>query len=190
METDKKLLRQEMRCIRNSLTKEEIAVKSQRIFKKICSNNVYKESEYIFSYVSFRNEVDTTWFHEKVFEDNKVLLLPKVLTKEKMEFYKVSDLDDLECSPMGIFEPKDTCKLFKIDQTPGLMILPGLAYDFSGARLGYGGGYYDRYLEEIQHNGDSFYISLLQNLFRIEFSKKIFNGFISFNDKKNDVRPI
>ena len=155
METNKKILRQTMRELRNQLSEENVLFKSQKIFEQIVISSIYQKSKYIFSYMSFRNEVDTTWFHHKVLEDGKVLLLPKVITKERMEFYTIRNLSHLNKSSLGILEPNDRCELFPIEKNyirDALMILPGLAYDLNGGRLGYGGGYYDRYIEKL--NGE------------------------------------
>lgn len=157
METDKNRLRQEMRKRRNRLSEQEVLHKSQKIFNIITENSCYKKADYIFSYMSFRNEVDTEKFHRKVLEDGKILLLPRVLSKEVMEFYQINDMSRLKKSSMGILEPDETCELYvhnkhflenDFNSTLHFMILPGLAYDHSFGRLGYGGGYYDRYLEK------------------------------------------
>ena len=155
METNKKILRRTMRELRNQLSDEDVLKKSQKIFEQIVKSSIYQNSQYIFSYMSFRNEVDTAWFHHKVLEDGKVLLLPKVLTKERMEFYKIKNLSYLNKSAMGILEPNDLCELYQTEKNyikDALMILPGLAFDLYGGRLGYGGGYYDRYIEKL--NGE------------------------------------
>lgn len=148
METNKKALRQEMTSLRNQLSPEVVQIKSQKIFDRICEDKLYKNVDCIFSYVSFRNEVDTKAFHRRVLKDHKILALPKVLSKETMGFYHVRDLSQLKKGYMGILEPDETCGFVSpIDKT-SLMIVPGLAFDRNLGRLGYGGGYYDRYFEK------------------------------------------
>ena len=141
-----------MRELRNQLSDEDVLEKSRKIFEQIVKSSIYQNSQYIFSYMSLRNEVDTAWFHHKVLEDGKVLLLPKVITKERMEFYEIGNLSYLNKSSMGILEPNDLCELYQTEGNyikDALMILPGLAFDLDGGRLGYGGGYYDRYIEKL-----------------------------------------
>lgn len=148
MEINKKEMRQAQMHIRNNLSKQEIQEKSRKIFEKICNHPIYQNSVYIFSYMSFRSEVDTVWLHKKVFEDNKRLVLPKVLTKDQMEFYEIYEMRQLRISRMGILEPDDSCPRIQEVSDRTLMIVPGLAFDRHFGRLGYGGGYYDRYLDK------------------------------------------
>lgn len=165
METNKKDLRQNMRQIRNRLSALEIQNKSQKIFSQIYEHPMYKNSVCVFSYASFRNEVDTTDFNKRVLADGKLLALPKVLTKETMEFYIVTDLQELVPGYMGLLEPNEKFQkispetVFSIirknnteesSENSILMILPGLAYDRNLYRIGYGGGYYDRYLNRYE----------------------------------------
>ena len=134
MEIDKNRLRQEMRKLRNQLSEQDVFHKSQKIFNKIIESSCYKKADYIFSYMSFRNEVDTENFHRKVLEDGKILLLPKVLSKEVMEFYQINDMSKLTKGSMGILEPDRTCELYvhnkhfrenDFDYILHFMILPG-----------------------------------------------------------------
>lgn len=148
MEINKKEMRRVQMHIRNSLSPYEIQEKSHKIFEKICNHPIYQNSECIFSYMNFRSEVDTSWLHNNAFSDKKRLVLPKVLTKDKMEFYEVCDMSQLKKSRMGILEPSDSCLQIKEVNDRTLMIVPGLAFDHHFGRLGYGGGYYDRYLEK------------------------------------------
>ena len=155
METDKKILRQHMRQLRDQLSEEDVSLKSRKIFEKIINHTFYEKAEFIFSYMSFRNEVDTSGFHKKALKDGKTLLLPRVLSRDRMEFYKISDSIHLKKNSMGIMEPDDSCELYihenqscDRNKANALMLLPGLAYDHTFGRLGYGGGYYDRYLEK------------------------------------------
>lgn len=148
MEINKSQLRRQMISLRNKLSDDEIHEKSKQIFEKICRHSMYKESNYVFSYMSFRNEVDTMEFHSRIFKDHKILLLPKVLSKEVMEFYKVTAMDHMIRSKMGILEPDDSCELYDDFQDKCLMIVPGVGFSKDFKRLGYGGGYYDRYLEK------------------------------------------
>ena len=78
--------------------------------------------------------------------DGKKVYAPKVLSKTDMEFYCLSDVDDLVSGYMGIMEPSDSCE--KANTRNGLFIMPGLAFDYDFHRIGYGGGFYDRYLSE------------------------------------------
>ena len=152
MAINKSELRKMMRLIRHQIESSEIQSNSKRIFDRILNHPIYKESACIFSYASFRNEVDTLEFHKKVLDDDKILALPKVLSKEQMEFFKITDLNQLVKSSMGIFEPDERCEIITPSDIPSLMILPGLAYDSNFNRLGYGGGYYDRYLMKYPEN--------------------------------------
>ncbi|MDD3222257.1 MAG: 5-formyltetrahydrofolate cyclo-ligase [Clostridia bacterium] len=141
----KKQLRKQMSALRNQLTPEAVQDKSREIFHRLTELRVYKEAEVIYSYGSFRSEVFTWDFNRKVLEDGKTLLLPKVISREDMVFYKVENMKDLTEGTMGIMEPGEKCRPVSDRNSDGLMILPGLAFDKKGGRLGYGGGYYDRY---------------------------------------------
>ena len=148
--TEKKRLRQEMKKRRSSLGAASRLEKEGRIRENLCRLPEFSEAEYVFSYVSYRSEVDTRVLLEYCLEKGKQVFVPKVLDKEKMAFYAIRSLSQLEKGPMGIWEPKAACPPYRSEDCPGqkIMLLPGLAFDKKGGRLGYGGGYYDRYLAD------------------------------------------
>jgi 5-formyltetrahydrofolate cyclo-ligase len=99
----------------------------------------------VYCYVSFQREAGTWRFMESLLRQGKCVAVPKVVGKE-LEFYAISGKADLEEGIMGIMEPKPSC--LKIHDPEAPVIVPGLAFDKSGNRLGYGGGYYDRLFEK------------------------------------------
>lgn len=146
MEIKKQYLRREMSDRRNRMTPEARQARSREIFKKLTELDIYKDAGIIYSYGSFRSEVYTWDFNRRVLTDKKILALPKVISGTEMEFYKVCQMDELVKGYMGIMEPGRRCPVITPSEGTDLMILPGLAFDKALSRMGYGGGYYDRYL--------------------------------------------
>ncbi len=146
---EKKALRKEMSCRRDKMKPEDIREASRTIFERLRTQNFYRQAAVVFSYASFRSEVDTWSFNRQVLADGKILALPKVLGKEKMEFYQIKSMDRLVPGYMGIPEPGSECPPIspvRPESRRGMILVPGLAFDTDFYRLGYGGGYYDRYL--------------------------------------------
>jgi 5-formyltetrahydrofolate cyclo-ligase len=118
------------------------------IFQKIISSDIYKISRNIFIYVSFGMETDTHDIIEYSLKQGKSIYVPKVISrKEGMIALKISNLFDLKPNKIGILEPKlsmQSLSFLDID----LSIIPGVAFDIKGNRIGYGGGFYDRFLEK------------------------------------------
>ncbi len=112
----------------------------------------FKESDMLFTYLSFGSEVDTTAIINKAFEMNKQVYIPKVEDND-MNFYLIPSLDGLIKSKFGVLEPDSSIHQRYVSSLSGnnlsakkLMLIPGLAFDKSGNRVGYGAGYYDRFL--------------------------------------------
>ena len=131
---------------RHELSDEDIEMQSGLIIDRLKKSDIYKTSENVFLYMSYNREVDTYMLLSQCFMDGKKVYAPKVLSKTQMEFYCLSDENDLVSGYMGIMEPSDVCDKAKIRD--GLFIMPGLAFDYDFHRIGYGGGFYDRYLSE------------------------------------------
>lgn len=147
--TGKKRFRTEALAVRDSLTPEQRKDYSCRIMKNLLSLPCYQEADAILTYISFRSEVDTFPLLEQAFADGKAVFAPKVLGKE-MAFYRIFSRDDLTAGYQGIPEPAGG-QLFDIwinDRMSQrvLICIPGAAFDRSCHRIGYGGGFYDRYL--------------------------------------------
>ena len=143
MET-KQEFRREVSKRRKALETERAVKMSEEITKKVISLKEYKESSLIFVYIDYNNEVQTGMIMEKAWKDGKQVAAPKVNGKE-MDFYLLNSKDDLESGYMGIMEPKEGLK--KTDAKSGMMVMPGVAFDRELHRVGYGGGFYDRFLE-------------------------------------------
>ena len=105
----------------------------------------FQKARRIFCYASLPGEVDTFYLMKEVLVADKILALPKV-HGQCMIFYRVDDLDSLQRGYMGIREPSDSAEVVSPGQGD-LMIMPGLAFDRQKHRIGYGGGFYDKYLE-------------------------------------------
>lgn len=102
----------------------------------------------VLSYAAFRSEFDTRAFNEQVLASGRTLLLPRVdRTIRQLRLYVVTSLtDDVVPGVWGILEPDPArCREASIDQA-GFVLIPGVAFDARGGRLGYGGGFYDRLL--------------------------------------------
>ncbi|MBR1873904.1 MAG: 5-formyltetrahydrofolate cyclo-ligase [Eubacterium sp.] len=151
---DKAKLRKRMLSIRDELTDDIRAENSELIRKKLVGSSIYKNAEIVLSYASYRSEVDTWAINKQILADNKKLYLPKTYVKEKrLRFIRVSDMDELKPGALGIMEPDGEGEGIDPKMTGAgavLMIMPGVAFDNNGARLGYGGGFYDRYLSEYE----------------------------------------
>lgn len=147
MET-KSEFRKKILNIRNNMSQEDAANKSSVIMNKLIAMDEYKNSNRIFVYMSFRNEVDTTELIKKMFCDNKRVVIPYTDTKNTLlipcEIRSMEE--DLTLSPFGYYEPVYE-KLQPVEPKElDLIIVPGVVFDRSLNRIGFGKGYYDRIL--------------------------------------------
>ncbi|MDO5381843.1 MAG: 5-formyltetrahydrofolate cyclo-ligase [Eubacteriales bacterium] len=133
---------------KSQLSEGYIVDNSKAVFDNIFNSLEYKENCEILTYVSYNQEVDTKKFILRCIEDGKNVYVPKVIKNDygkTMIFVRIKSFDDLQKGYMGISEPVSDEESL-VDK--GLMIMPGLAFDREFNRIGYGGGFYDRYLEE------------------------------------------
>jgi 5,10-methenyltetrahydrofolate synthetase len=137
--------------LRDQLTEAEQKQASQLIREQLFKLDYYQNCKAVFTFVSFRSEVDTKEIINRAILDGKKVYVPKV-EERWMEFYEIKSLDELTPKTLGILEPQGDQSLryqrTSTDnlQADNLMLLPGLAFDVFGNRIGYGAGYYDRYL--------------------------------------------
>ena len=142
-------LRSHIRSLKRAMTEEQIAEKSRLLAERFLDTPAYREAKTVYGYVSYNQEVRTMPILEQALRDGKGLALAKCYGNE-MRFIKVSDLSCLSRSSHGIPEPIADDP--EGDDETALVLMPGLAFDARGHRVGYGKGYYDRFLaKEPQH---------------------------------------
>ena len=145
---DKNYLRKEILKTRDNT---ELVLKKEydsMIFKRLINSDTYKGSNKIFVYISFGSEADTMEFIKYALSDNKEIYVPKTdKSKKEMVAIRINSLDNMSVDKWGILEPA-TVEKDKIGEEFDLVIMPGVAFDKSGNRIGYGGGYYDKYISK------------------------------------------
>ena len=142
---DKKALRAEIKAKKRAMTEEQIAATSDALAQQLYAHPAYKEAKAIFGYLSYNQEVRTMPMLEQAQKDGKRVAVPKVIG-DTMIFIWLDDLSRIELGYCNIPEPIDNGPE-AVDET-ALIMMPGLAFDPTGRRCGYGGGFYDRYLEQ------------------------------------------
>ncbi len=145
---DKKELRAIVREKKRALTPQQIDRYSAALAKKLFSHPLYIAAKSIYGYLPFNEEVRMLPILEKAQKDGKRVAVPKVYGDE-MRFLWLDDLDAVAPGYYNIPEPIADGPI--ADDETALVLMPGLAFDREGHRCGYGGGFYDRYLE--QHTG-------------------------------------
>lgn len=141
MET-KRDIRNRILGLRKSLPRELVEVWSKEICKNILNSEIFLQADAIYGYMPVRNEADIRPVLKRALSMGKLVALPRV-SGETMEFYRINSFQDLETGSFHVLEPKAECKLFL---GTGMMILPLVVFDREGRRIGYGKGYYDRYI--------------------------------------------
>ena len=140
---DKKALRAEIRAKKRAMTAQEIEEKSAALAKAFYETAEYKNAKTIYGYLPYNQEVRTTQMLARALADGKQVAVPKVYGDE-MKFILLSDLGQVAKGYAGIPEPIADGPV-AADPT-ALVLMPGLAFDPEGHRLGYGGGFYDKFL--------------------------------------------
>lgn len=150
MAEDKKTIRKRMKDIRRSVNPADKMEWDEKIFKNLVSTELYKSSEMILCYISTDIEVDTRMFINYALQDGKKIAVPKCNDDNTMCFFEISSFDSLVRSSFGIDEPSENVhrKITDDEIKNSLCIVPALSFDRYGMRVGYGGGYYDRFLQK------------------------------------------
>lgn len=118
----------------------------QALIQRLRSLPAYQAASVIATYLSFPHEVDTSFLIDAAQEDGKQVVIPKTYPKGCMEFVAY-DPQNLKPTAFGLLEPEDATQA--VDQSKiDLIHVPGVAFQKDGYRIGYGGGYYDRYLAD------------------------------------------
>ena len=141
---EKNLIRKQMKRLRADMTRTERFEKSMQIFEQLITVPEFKRADRIYTYVSMDYEIDTIMLIDYSLSLEKRVFVPRVSGRD-MEFYEISDISELSPGYMGIYEPDINGREPDYSRT-GFMCMPGLAFDKSHNRIGYGGGFYDRYL--------------------------------------------
>lgn len=142
---NKEILRTKYLNIRKNISnKEEVSKSTFSLVKEL---DVYKQSKVIALFSSMKDEIDTTFFALLCLKDHKKICYPKSFREGKMEFYYVDSLNDLiDVGPFKIKEPIENKEKLVNKKDIDLMIMPGIVFDYDRNRVGFGKGYYDRYL--------------------------------------------
>jgi len=146
---NKKSIRKLYLQIRNSISQSEKALFDERIFVRFINSKLYKTSDLLLIYVSVGSETDTEKIIKYALKDNKRVAVP-VCIGEKMDFYELKSFSELKTGKFGI--PTVDCgnNLKVSDLNNAICVVPAVCFDLHGNRIGYGGGYYDRFLSHNQ----------------------------------------
>ena len=148
---EKKSLRSKYRGIRRNLPVDVKAGLDADILSRILALNEYARNEIILVYVSTAIEVDTFPLIRAALSNGKRVYAPRCVENTRdIDFYRIASLDELEKGAFGLLEPNPQRAEKLTDLSRGLCIVPGLSFDASGYRLGYGMGYYDRFLSDFK----------------------------------------
>lgn len=140
---DKQALRKQIRQKKREMTEEEIVTKSEQLGRLFAASEAYREAKTIYGYLPYNQEVRTTAMLQKALEDGKRVAVPKCYGDE-MRFIYLNDLSKVEPGYCSIPEPMEDEPI--ADDPTALVLMPGLAFDPQGHRMGYGGGFYDKFL--------------------------------------------
>lgn len=151
----KQVVRKESLQMRDALTEQERNGRSLEIVKKLTSLSCYQMADVLLTYVGYRSEVDTLCLIRQALLEGKRVFVPKVQGME-MEFYWITDISELQTGYRGILEPEAGAGASYREYLSGmqtiphtLLCMPGAAFDRKRHRIGYGGGFFDRYLERL-----------------------------------------
>ena len=139
--------RERMKQHRKNLSAWEREEKSRCIFKYLMEMEIMQQQRFFFPFVSYGTEVDTLQIIGQVLKEGKMKVAVPRVNREiegEMDFFVIRSMDALSRGYQGILEP---AAQERIEPSEGVMLMPGLAFDRKKNRAGYGGGYYDRYLE-------------------------------------------
>lgn len=143
----KKEIREKYRKIRKGLPLDVRRKADISIAQRLLEEPVYLRARFIYCYASVNDETGTERIIEESLLRGKKVALPRVRGKRRMEFCFIKSLADLRPGFMGIKEPGPWCRKAPVPSEHTLFLMPGIAFDSSGGRVGYGGGYYDAYLQ-------------------------------------------
>ncbi|MCR4590275.1 MAG: 5-formyltetrahydrofolate cyclo-ligase [Lachnospiraceae bacterium] len=146
LKENKEILRNRIILLRECMTSAERENAGLRIFENFFKLPEYQNAETIFAFAGFGTEVPTLNSVFKMINSGKKVSLPRVQDDEHMDFYEVRKISDIRKSKIGIPEPFGECE--KASYRPDMILVPGSVFDLNMNRLGYGRGYYDRYLRE------------------------------------------
>ena len=140
---DKKLLRKTIRDQKRAMTVEQIEEKSRLLGEQFLRSDLYRQAKSIYGYLPYNQEVRTVAMLQQALMDGKRVAVPKCYGDE-MRFIWMEDLSKVEKGYAGIPEPIADEPV--ADDETALVLMPGLAFDPMGHRIGYGGGFYDKFL--------------------------------------------
>ena len=149
-------VRRTMRRLRAEQPQQQAQSRSAAAQQRLMDCPLWRQARSVALYVGVRGELATDELLQAAWQDNKVVWLPRVRSEAPglMDFVACGGMHELRPGPLGLLEPVDNLPGVGPDQAdeaafaPDLALLPGVAFDHEGGRLGYGGGYYDRFLEK------------------------------------------
>ncbi len=140
---DKAALRRQIREQKRAMTQAQIELASARLGDLFAATEQYRNARTIYGYLPYNQEVRTVPILERALKDGKQVAVPKVYGDE-MKFIYLTDLSQVEKGYAGIPEPIGDGPV--ADDPEALVLMPGLAFTKNGDRMGYGGGFYDKFL--------------------------------------------
>lgn len=148
-EGQKELLRNHFKQVRSAMPPGNRKRIDSDIANRLLTLPEYQEAETVLAYLSFGSEVETRKIIHQAWAAGKRVLLPRcIFGTRTMAWHLVDDFEGLAKGPLGVYEPKENPATEVDIETVGkaLALVPGLAFDSQGYRLGYGGGFYDVFL--------------------------------------------
>lgn len=146
---NKQELRRAIRERKRAMTEEEIVERSNALAEKFYNSPAYQAASTIYGYLPYNQEVRTVPMLQRALDEGKRVAVPKVYGEE-MRFIYLEDLTQVSKGYAGIPEPIADAPV--ADDKRALVLMPGLAFDPQGHRIGYGGGFYDRFLAQEPHH--------------------------------------
>ncbi len=185
---DKKLLRKELLQKRKNILQEKKVIFDIKISRQIIESDYFKNAEQVLIFASADDEFDTRYIIERCRMEYKRVFYPLCTDGNgNMKFLKVESVGDLKFGMYNILEPKSYCKEYK-PKANDIVIVPCLSADKNGYRIGYGKGYYDRFLKDF--NGISicpcYEALLMDKLPTDEYDIKV-NVIVTENDVKEVI---
>jgi 5-formyltetrahydrofolate cyclo-ligase len=147
----KQYIRRSIRAVRQGLSEAERLAHSHRIWERVAGLSCYQHTRVLLGYMAFDHEVLTDGLMQQAMASGKQLVLPMVLgDRRDMVLYGIEDLGcDVAPGYRGILEPQPRRARAVVPETLDLALIPGVAFDLRGGRLGLGAGFYDRLLSRL-----------------------------------------